>query len=101
MERLCKRKCVAGTLAPDPAEVLGKAVIPGRSQKCFVSVVPHLKIFVLGEEIRGVGTKTYLCKRRACLRFVHWRNCFYVVCKNVTFTVLPGDSSEAEVFGDA
>lgn len=68
---------------------------------CFVSVVPHIKIFVLGEEIRGVGTNTYLCKRKPCLRFIHWRNCFYVVCKNVTFAVLPSDSSEVEVFGDA
>lgn len=101
MGRLCKRKRVAGTLAPDAAgEVLGKAVTPGRSQMCFVSVVPHLKIFVLGEEMRGIGTNTYVCKKKACLSFMHWRNCFYVVCKNVTFIALPGDSSEVEVFGD-
>lgn len=41
-----------GTVAPDTAgELLGNAVISGKSQTCFLSVVPRIKMFGLGDEI--------------------------------------------------
>lgn len=45
-----------GILAPDAAgELLGNAVISGKSQTCFLSVVPCIKIFGLGDEITLAG----------------------------------------------
>lgn len=49
-----------GTLAPGTAgEPLGNAVISGKSQTCFLSVVPCTKIFGLGDEITVAGRNTH------------------------------------------